>query len=181
MAIKKYDGLNIVELMEELRQREEVMKLTEKFVGSYTIKETVLANAIKLKLLESIGIHLVINISRVVRYKGLVKGQKVEEPEPIKVDGVKEWKVARIINKRVEQECVDLENAKEAVTEFKGRISMRLEDEKSQKWQRKMTLEEKSYWRKYIAKILYGWDNGKVDGAGNKTGENDIKNAGTDQ
>jgi len=44
-----------------------------------------------------------------------------------------------------------------------------------------MTLEEKSYWRKYIAKILYGWDNGKVDGAGNKTGENDIKNAGTDQ
>ena len=107
------------------------MKLTEKFVGSYTIKETVLANAIKLKLLESIRIHLVINISRVVRYKGLVKGQKVEEPEPIKVDGVKEWKVARIINKRVEQECVDLENAKEAVTEFKGRISMRLEDEKS--------------------------------------------------
>ena len=44
-----------------------------------------------------------------------------------------------------------------------------------------MTLEEKSYWRKYIAKILYGWDNGKVDGAGNKTGENDTKNTGTNQ
>jgi len=79
-----------------------------------------------LKLLESIGNHLIINISRVVRYKGLVKGHKVEEPELIKVDGVEEWKVARIINKRVEQECVDLENEKEAVTEFKGRMSIEI-------------------------------------------------------
>ena len=98
MAIKTYDRLNIVELMEELRQREEVMKLTEKFVGSYTIKETVSANVIKLKLLESIGIHLVINISRVIRYKELMKGYKVEEPELIKIDEVEEGKVARIIN-----------------------------------------------------------------------------------
>ena len=115
MVIKTYDRLNIVELMEELRQREEVLKLTEKFVGSYTIKETVSANVIKLKLLESIGIHLVINISRVVRYKELMKGYKVEEPELIKIDEVEEGKVARIINKRVEQECVDLENTKETV------------------------------------------------------------------
>ena len=115
MAIKTYDRLNIVELMEELRQREEVLKLTEKFVGSYTIKETVSANIIKLKLLESIGIHLVINISRVIRYKELMKGYKVEEPELIKIDEVEEGKVARIINKRVEQECVDLENTKETV------------------------------------------------------------------
>jgi len=84
-------------------------------VGSYTIKETVSANVIKLKLLESIGIHLVINISRVVRYKELMKGYKVEEPELIKIDEVEEGKVARIINKRVEQECVDLENTKEIV------------------------------------------------------------------
>jgi len=44
-----------------------------------------------------------------------------------------------------------------------------------------MTLEEKNYWKKYIAKILYRWDNRKVDEAGNNTGENDTKNAGTNQ
>ena len=38
-----------------------VKKLTERFVGSYTIEEIILANPIKLKLLESIGIYLVGN------------------------------------------------------------------------------------------------------------------------
>jgi len=37
------------------------------------IEEIVLANVIKLKLLESMRIYLVVNISRVVRYGELVK------------------------------------------------------------------------------------------------------------
>jgi len=51
-----------------------VKKLTEQYVESYVIKEVVLKNAVKLKLLASMRIHLVVNVSRVVRYRELVKG-----------------------------------------------------------------------------------------------------------
>ena len=57
-----------------------------------------MANVIKLKLLESIRIHLVVNISRVVKYKKLVKRQKVKEVKQIKVEGVQEWKFEKILN-----------------------------------------------------------------------------------
>ena len=46
-----------------------VKKLIERHVGPYTIKEIILANAIKLKLQESMRIHPVVNISRIVKYK----------------------------------------------------------------------------------------------------------------
>jgi len=42
-------------------------------VGSYTIEEIVLVNVIKLKLLASMRIHLVINVSRIVKYRKPVK------------------------------------------------------------------------------------------------------------
>ena len=45
-------------------------------------------------------IHLVVNMSRVVRYRELKKGQKVEELKPVEVDGVEKWKVEKILNKR---------------------------------------------------------------------------------
>ena len=45
-----------------------VKKLTERFVRLYIVKEVVLKDVMKLKLLASMKIHLVINISRVVRY-----------------------------------------------------------------------------------------------------------------
>jgi len=51
-----------------------VKKLTEQYMKSYVIKEVVLKNAVKLKLLASMRIYLVVNVSRVVRYKELVKG-----------------------------------------------------------------------------------------------------------
>ena len=47
-------------------------------------------NVVKLKLLASIRIHLVINVSRVVRYKEPMKGQKVEKPKLIEVYKVEE-------------------------------------------------------------------------------------------
>jgi len=65
-----------------------VKKLTERYVGPYVVEEIVLKNAVKLKLLASIRIHLVINVSRVVRYREPMKGQKVEKPKPIEVDKV---------------------------------------------------------------------------------------------
>ena len=60
----------------------------------------------KLEILVSIRIHLILDVSRVVRYKELVKRQKVEEPKLIKIDGVEEWKIERIINKSIEQEYI---------------------------------------------------------------------------
>ena len=41
-----------------------------------------------------------VNISRVVRYKEPIKGQRVEEPKPVEVKGVEEWEVKKILNKR---------------------------------------------------------------------------------
>jgi len=65
-----------------------VKKLTERYVGLYKIKEVVSRNAVKLKLLVSMRIHLVVNISKIERYKEPVREQKVEELKLIKVDRI---------------------------------------------------------------------------------------------
>ena len=75
-------------------------KLMEIYVKPYEIEEVVSKNAVKLKLLVSMRIHLVVNVSKIVRYKELVKEQKVEELKLVEVEGVKEWEVEKILNKR---------------------------------------------------------------------------------
>ena len=40
-------------------------KLTERFVGSYKVKEIVLSNMVKLELPNTVKIHPVVNISRI--------------------------------------------------------------------------------------------------------------------
>jgi len=45
-------------------------------------------------------IHLVVNVSRIVRYKEQVKGQRKEEGKPVEVEGVEEWKVEKVLNKK---------------------------------------------------------------------------------
>ena len=67
-----------------------VKKLTQGYIRPYVVEEIVIKNVVKLKLLASIRIHLVINVSRVVRYKEPMKGQKVEKPKLIEVDKVEE-------------------------------------------------------------------------------------------
>jgi len=69
-------------------------KLVDQYVGPYIIKEVVSTNIVKLRLLTSIRIHPVVNVSQVVRYRELVEEQKVEE---VKV--VKEWEFEKILNK----------------------------------------------------------------------------------
>ena len=78
--------------MEEWKKRKKVMlstkdlvfkerlakKLTERYVGPYEIEKVVSKNVVKLKLLVLMRIHLVVNVSRVVRYKEPVKRQRVE-------------------------------------------------------------------------------------------------------
>ena len=51
-------------------------KLIKRYIESYIIEKIMLANVIKLKQLESMRIHLVANISRVVKYRKLVKYQE---------------------------------------------------------------------------------------------------------
>jgi len=75
-------------------------KLMERYVGSYEIEEVISKNAVKLKLLGSMRIHPVVNISRVVKYRKQEKKQRVEEPKPVEVEGVKKWEVKKILNKR---------------------------------------------------------------------------------
>ena len=45
-------------------------------------------------------IHLVINVSWIVRYREQVKGQKKEKGKPVEIEGVKEWEVEKILNKK---------------------------------------------------------------------------------
>jgi len=75
-------------------------KLMERFVGPYGIKEVVSSNAVKLRLPSSMRIHPVVNVSQIVRYKKQVKEQKKEEGKPVKVEGVEEWEVKKILNKK---------------------------------------------------------------------------------
>jgi len=65
-------------------------KLTERYMGPYAIEEVVSSNAVKLRLPSSMRIHLVVNVSRIVRYKEQVKGQRKEEGKLIEVEGVEE-------------------------------------------------------------------------------------------
>jgi len=65
-------------------------------VGPYVVEEVILRNAVKLKLLAFMRIHSVVNVSRVVRYRELVKGQRVKELKTVEVDGVKKCKVEKI-------------------------------------------------------------------------------------
>ena len=62
----------------------------ERYVGPYKIEEIVLKNVVKLKLLASMRIHSVVNISRVIRYREQVREQRVEEPKLVEVDRVEE-------------------------------------------------------------------------------------------
>ena len=75
-------------------------KLIERYVRPYAIEEVVSSNAVKLQLPSSMRIHLVVNVSRIVRYKEQVKGQKKEEGKPVEVEGVEEWEVEKILNKK---------------------------------------------------------------------------------
>jgi len=75
-------------------------KLTERYVGPYVIEEVISKNTVKLRLLVFMRIHPVVNVSKVVGYKELVKRQRVEEPKSVEVEGVKECEVEKILNKR---------------------------------------------------------------------------------
>ena len=55
-------------------------------MGPYVIEEVVSLNAVKLRLPSSMRIHLVVNVSQIVRYKEQVKRQKKEEGKLVEVE-----------------------------------------------------------------------------------------------
>ena len=77
-----------------------VKELVDWYISLYIIKEVVSTNAVKLQLLTLIRIYLVVNISWVMQYKEQVGEQKVEEVKPVEIEGVEEWEVKKILNKR---------------------------------------------------------------------------------
>ena len=128
-------------------------KLTERFVDPYKVKKIVLANAVELELPSTIRVYLVVNISRIHRYIGQVKGQRKEQPAPVIIKGEEEQEVKRILNKQwirekdkylVQQKgfiveldtwkgIENLENVKGAVEEFKKEYQQNIEDVRWQK------------------------------------------------
>jgi len=153
-------------------------KLMERYVGPYTIKEVVSSNAVKLQLPSSMRIHPVVNISWIVRYKEQMKKQRKEEGKPIEVEGVEEWEVEKILNKKTMRRIVkyliwwkeftakgdtwerkeNLKNAEELIEEFKrGGVEVRRQEKEVDEY-RRMELPGK-----YTAKLLYGWDDRKFE------------------
>ena len=75
-------------------------KLTKRFVGPYKVKRIVSINTVELELPGTIKIHPVVNISKIRRYIGQVKGQKKEQTALVIIGREEEWEVERILNKR---------------------------------------------------------------------------------
>ena len=123
-------------------------KLIERFIGSYKIKKIVSSNTVELELPSTIKIHSVVNVSRIQRYVEQVEGQRKEQPAPVIIEGEEEWEVERILNKwqiqgkdkylvqwkgfMAESDTWEgrenLENAKEAVKEYKKEYQQDMED-----------------------------------------------------
>jgi len=159
-------------------------KLIERYVGPYMIEEVVSTNVVKLRLLSSMRIHLVVNVSRIVQYKEQVKGQRKEEGKPVEIEGIEEWEIEKILNKRkirgVEKYLVqwkgftaeedtwerneNLKNAEEALEEFEGRINAEVRRQEKIDMAEKKDFRREELLGKFMAKMLYGWDDGKFEG-----------------
>ena len=74
--------LSIKDLKYQMIKRQ-IEKLIEKFVGPYKIKKIVSLNTVELELPSTVKIHLVVNVSRIQRYIGQVKGQKKKQLVPV--------------------------------------------------------------------------------------------------
>ena len=119
-----------------------------------------------------------VNVSRIVCYKEQIKGQKKEEEKPVEVEGVEEWEVEKILNKKkirgVDKYLIrwkgftaegdtwekkeNLKNAEELIEEFeKGKVVVRREVEEEGEYKRMELL------GKYTAKLLYGWDDRRFE------------------
>ena len=61
--------ISIIDFLMELMKRA-TKKLTEKFIGLYVVRKIVSENVVELELLVTLRIHLVVNVRRIVKYRG---------------------------------------------------------------------------------------------------------------
>jgi len=128
-------------------------------------------------------IYPVVNVSQIVWYKEQVEGQKKEERKPMKVEGVKEWEVEKILNKKkirgVEKYLVywkeftveydtwerrkDLGNAKEVLEEFKRRVDAEVRRQEKINKAEEQNCRRGELLVKFTVKMLYGWGDGKFE------------------
>ena len=144
-------------------------------MGPYKVKGIVSSNTIELELPKSIKIYPVVNISRVWLYKPQVEKQKKIPPKLLIIEGQEEFKIEKIINKRmirekekflvrwkeymVEEDTWEnkenLENIKELVEEFERKYREEVEKLRQQE----LGEEKKEFsWelpREFTAKLLY--------------------------
>ena len=107
-----------------------------------------------------------------------MKGQKKKEGKPIEVEGIEEWEVEKILNKKkirgIEKYLIrwkgftaegdtwerreNLKNAEELIKEFERReVVVRRQVEEEGEYKRMELL------GKYTAKLLYGWDDRRFE------------------
>ena len=84
-------------------------KLTERWLGPYTIISLAGPNAVKLKLPRSLQIHPIINISRVKPYLGPIEGQTPYHPGPVHMteDRDNEWEVDHIVDSHLKNKKLE--------------------------------------------------------------------------
>ena len=118
------------------------------------------------------------NISWIVQYKEQIREQKKEEGKPVEVKEVEEWKVEKILNKKkirgVEKYLIwwkgftvegdtwerkeNLKNAEELIEKFEQEgVEVRQQEEEVEKYRRMELL------GKYMAKVLYEWNNQRFE------------------
>jgi len=159
-------------------------KFTERFVGPYKVKAIISSNTIELELPSTIKIHLVVNVSRVQKYKLQVEGQKKKMPQLVVIEGEEEWEVEKIMNKRkvrgrdkylvqwkgctAEEDTWEsrenLKNAMELVEEFEKEYCREEEEEvRRQEEEEDNKMFRRELPGRYMAKLLYEWSNRKYD------------------
>jgi len=159
-----------------------IEKLTERFVDPYRIKKIVSPNTVELELPSTVKIHLVVNISKIQRYIGQVERQRKGQPSPVVIEREEEWEVERILNKwqirgkdkylvqwkgfTAESDTWEgrenLENAKEAVEEYKKEYRRDMEDIRRQE-REEGTFRRGELPERFTAKKLFGWLDKRYD------------------
>ena len=91
--------LSTKDLMWQIKNRK-IKKLMEKFIRLYKIKKIILENMVELKLLALMKIYPVVNVSRIVIYQKQVEGQKKIPSPSVEINGEKDYKVEKILNRR---------------------------------------------------------------------------------
>ena len=183
--------LSTKDLTWQIRNKE-TKKLIKKFMRLYKIKKIILENIVELELLVLMKIYLVVSVSRIVLYQEQIKKQKKILSLPVEIDREKKYEVEKILNRRdvrekpkylvrqkgyiVEKDTwKELENlgntidlVEKFLKEIRKKVIRRVQMRKKKGKKRILNLEAEILRRselleKYIARILFGWNNGKFE------------------